>query len=87
MSAGTTVVSSGPQTDMPSDGDSDIEILEMEDNDDAATPAETAEDGKRIDKPAEEEEGEEDDQFWQSLPVIDSRPIKKKKKKRARPAQ
>jgi hypothetical protein len=63
------------------DPDSDLEILEEEDAD-AVVVAESRETTTK--KTAEGEEEEE--QFWESLPVIDSRPLKKRKKK-ARPAQ
>jgi hypothetical protein len=61
------------------DADSDLEILEEEDAD-AVVVAESAETTTK-----RTEEGEEEE-FWESLPVIDSRPLKKRKKK-ARPAQ
>jgi hypothetical protein len=61
------------------DPDSDLEILEEEDAD-----AVVAKSGETTTKKTEE--GEEEEEFWESLPVIDSRPLKKRKKK-ARPAQ
>jgi hypothetical protein len=62
------------------DADSDLEILEEEDAD-----AVVAESVETTTKKTEEGE-EEEEEFWESLPVIDSRPLKKRKKK-ARPAQ
>ncbi len=61
------------------DADSDLEILE-EEEDENAVVADSAETTTK-----KTEEGEEEE-FWESLPVIDSRPLKKRKKK-ARPAQ
>jgi|LakMenEpi03Aug12_release.lakeMendotaPanAssembly.Ray.scaffolds.fasta_scaffold1049644_2 hypothetical protein len=65
------------------DADSDLEILE--DEEDANAVVVVAESGETTTKRTEEGEGEEEE-FWESLPVIDSRPLKKRKKK-ARPAQ
>ncbi len=63
------------------DADSDLEILEEDDENAVVVVAESAETTTK-----KTEEGEEEEEFWESLPVIDSRPLKKRKKK-ARPAQ
>jgi hypothetical protein len=64
------------------DPDSDLEILEEEEDADAVV----AESGETTTKRTAPEGEEEEEEFWESLPVIDSRPLKKRKKK-ARPAQ
>ena len=56
--------------------DDDLEIIEMRDAADVSSSTEKAE------KPNQTgEQEEEEEKFWESLPVIDSRPLKKKKKK------
>jgi hypothetical protein len=65
------------------DPDSDLEIVEEEDAEEIVVAV--AESAETTTKRTEEGE-EEEEEFWESLPVIDSRPLKKRKKK-ARPAQ
>ena len=67
--------------------DDDLEIIEMRDDDsdaemsanDAADVSSSTEKAEKPNQTGEQEEEEE--KFWESLPVIDSRPLKKKKKK------
>ena len=65
--------------------DDDLEIIEMRDDDDASSSdaADVRSSTEKAEKPNQtgEQEEEEEEKFWESLPVIDSRPLKKKKKK------
>ena len=65
--------------------DDDLEIIEMRDDDDASSSdaADVSSSTEKAEKPNQtgELEEEEEEKFWESLPVIDSRPLKKKKKK------